>query len=69
MTAKTLNWYLWKTNIGEFLACAETPDKAREKIMGTLSKDDDARDELATALLPAPKAAGNKPQAFIAWHQ
>lgn len=64
-----LNWYLWNTDIGNFLACAQTVEKARTKIMGTLSKTDAAREELAGALLTQPKIVGNKPQAFVTWHQ
>ena len=65
----SFNWYRWNTDIGEILACATSPDKAREQVMNTLSKTDCARDELAVVLTPSPEIIGNEPQAFIFWHQ
>lgn len=65
----TLIWYRWNTDIGEILACAENPDKARRQVMSKLSKTDCARDELEAAIFPPPKVVGNKPQAFVSWNQ
>jgi len=65
----SLKWYRWDTDIGEVLACAENPNKAREQVMSALSADDGARDELTAALLPSPEVIGDKPQAFVSWHQ
>lgn len=65
---KQLIWFHWDTNIGEVLACASSPEAAREQVMATLPPQDAARSELQAAIAPEPKVlAFDKPKAFVVW--
>ena len=61
-----LKLYYWDTEIGQMLALAVNVDQARQAVMGTLSKDDFARDELRAAIAIEPEII-TEPRAIVAY--
>lgn len=69
LTNPTLTWYHWDSPIGHLIACAESVELARNRILSTLGEYDAARADVVSALIPEPTTLGDKPFAVIAWHQ
>jgi hypothetical protein len=63
-----MNLYRWDTEIGNALAYAASPARARAQILGTLSTKDAMYNNLKQAISGAPEIV-KLPYAVMAWHQ
>jgi hypothetical protein len=63
-----MKWYAWETDIGQAIACAESPEAARAQILATLCEGDVAIEELRAAIRGRPEIVGDSPFAIMAWH-